>query len=257
MRCAVVGDPIDHSLSPQMHLAAFDHTGITGTFDRMRVPLDSFSEVVDALRNGRLDAVSVTMPHKSNAFLSADVRSPEAERCGAVNTLVRDDRGLHGYNTDVAGVRHAFTILSLPDDVPVRILGAGGAARAAAVAFEGHPTSVSARRPEEAHALIESIESDGVMADWAEAEPGCVLVNATPIGMQGERLPLHLLDGFEGVIDMAYGGAETPLVQLARDRGIPVADGIDMLAGQAVEAFRRFTGVRVPVEVFEQAARHR
>ena len=240
-----------------MHLAAFDHAGIAGTFDRLRVPLDSFSEVVHALRNGRLDAVSVTMPHKSNAFLSADVRSPEAERSGAVNTLVRDDRGLHGYNTDVAGVRHSFSILSVPADVPVRILGAGGAARAAAVALEGHPTSVSARRPEEAQAMIDSTGVDGGMTDWVEAEPGCVLVNATPIGMQGERLPLHFLDGIEGVIDMAYGRAETPLVRLAHERGIPVVDGIDMLAGQAVEAFRRFTGVRVPVEVFEQAARDR
>ncbi len=257
MNFAVVGDPIEHSLSPEMHLAAFAFAGIEASFERWRVGPSGFPEVVSALRTGQLDGVSVTMPHKRNAYEAADDLSPEAARSGAVNSVVRAGAVLRGFNTDIAGVRHAFSLLGVQTEAPVRILGSGGAARAAAVALEGHTLLVSARRREAAAELATSTAVPAEWVPWDEGRAGCVIVNATPLGMHGEVMPPQLTEGAVGVIDMAYSDAPTPLVSDAIERAIPVADGIDMLAGQAVEAFRRFTGIRVPATVFERAARAR
>ena len=161
---------------------------------------------------------------------------------------------LFGANTDPAGIRRAWEIAALPEDGPVTVLGSGGAAAAALVAIAGREIQMMARRSDAAQKTADRVGVTVEVVPWgADVKPG-VLVNATPIGMKGERLPDNLTDTATGLFDMAYGDAATPAVVESGARGLPVAAGLDMLVGQAVESFRIWFGVSADPEVMRQAA---
>lgn len=254
MRFGIVGDPVMHSRSPAIHLAGFRVRGIDASFDFFPTPPERFASIEAMLRSGELDGVSVTMPHKGNAYRAVDVRTVLAERTAAVNTITIGDGELTGTNTDVAGVRFAFDKAGASDG-PVLVLGAGGAAAAAIVALGDRSIFVSARERTAAEAVLSRTGADGAVVRWTEGVADSVVVNATPIGMHGEHLPDAVLGVASAVIDMAYGASETPAIRYARSRGLDHADGLDMLVGQAVEAFTLFTGMEAPVDVFYEAAR--
>lgn len=254
-RFAVVGDPIAHSRSPAIHMAAYGALRVDATYRAIRVQAGQFCDVVEWLEDGELDGVNVTMPLKADAFRSVHRRSPRAERAGSVNTVKVAEGELEGANTDVDGVVHAINKLSADSDAPVLILGAGGAARAAVVAVEGRDIAVSARRSDAARSVLDTTGASGVVVAWDTAVPGAIVVNATPLGMHGERLPSQVLDEAVALVDMAYGDSETAAVEAAKRAGVPVADGLDMLVGQAAAAFTIFVGEAPPMEVMETAAR--
>jgi len=256
VRFGVVGDPVDHSRSPAIHNAGFEAMGIEASFVALPTPADDFDVIVRDLRSGALDGVSVTMPHKDNAYDSVDELDDLAARSLAVNTIVATPGRLHGYNTDVDGVRYAVRKLGLPDESPVLVLGYGGAARAALVALDGpRHISISGRDADRARAFIASIDVDTDAVTWETVVHGAIVVNATPLGMHGEDLPAGLVESAAGLVDMTYGSGTTPAIRVAEQRLIPSADGLDMLVGQAVMAFELFTGRPAPLDVFERAAR--
>lgn len=255
MRFGVVGDPVTHSLSPAIHNAAFRHLRIDAEYVHLPTPVESFGFVIDELRTGELAGVSVTMPHKATAFAAVDSRNSLAERSSAVNTIIGSDEGLKGFNTDVAGVSHAISLLGLPADVPILVLGTGGAARAAVVALADHPVALSGRNLDEAFEVLAGTDVRGTVQPWGEPSGGAVVVNATPLGMYGEQLPTGIVEVAAGLVDMTYGARQTPAISAAHDCGIPASDGIDMLVGQAAEAFQLFCGQHPPIDVMEAAAR--
>lgn len=256
MRFGVAGDPVSHSRSPAMHMAAFRHVGIDASYDFIETPADGFPDVVGLLRNASLDGVNVTMPHKRNAFVAADVTDAVVDRLEAVNTLVVRDGVLSGFNTDIDGVQHALSRLELPPDTPVHILGAGGAAAAAIVAVgTGRLVSISARSPLRTGQLRMQLRASAAIVPWGSVAEGVIVINATPVGMHGEHLPPGVVESAAGLVDMAYGSVVTPSIRTAASLGIPHADGLVMLAGQAAEAFHIFTGEQIPVGVMEVAAR--
>jgi shikimate dehydrogenase len=258
MRFGVVGYPVSHSRSPSMHTAGYEHIGMEAVYGLIETPPDGFGDVVAMLRDGSLNGVNVTMPHKHNAFDAADIIDPAIHRLGAINTLVVHDTMIHGFNTDIDGVQHALERLGLPQDTPVHVLGSGGAAAAAITATQGtRQVSMSGRNTQRTEDLRHQLGSDAVIFAWDAWPDDVIVINATPLGMHGERLPEGLMAACAGLVDMPYGGAVTPAVHDADTRGIPRADGLVMLAGQAAEAFRIFTGVKVPVEILESAARLR
>ncbi len=255
MKFAVVGDPVAHSRSPAIHEAGYRQLGLEATYVHWHVRPDEFGDVVSALRTRSIDGVNVTMPHKSRAFAAVDRRSPDAERTGAVNTIVVHGGELVGYNTDVAGVRHALAKVGTRPTDTVMVLGAGGAAAAALVAAEDNRLLLSARRSESGRELLARVGVDGEVRPWGNAEQAAVVINATPLGMRGESLPPGVVERSGAFIDMVYGDQATPAVRDAVNIGIPFADGIDMLVGQAVEAFELFTGSPISPFVLEMAAR--
>jgi shikimate dehydrogenase len=252
VKLAVLGDPVAHSLSPVLQQAALDACGIAGEYRALRVDEAGMAEAVDDIRRGVLDGANVTMPHKARALALADDAVEVARRAGAVNTLVRVTGRVIGHNTDIVGVQTGWRWGRLPDEGPVLVLGAGGAAAAAVLALEGRDVTVAARRPGVAEELLARLGVAGRAADLSSPVPGAVVVNATPIGMRGEDLPDAILRGASGLFDMAYGPAPTPAVQWARRQGIPVVAGPDMLLAQAMASFRLWTGRPAP----EAAMRH-
>jgi len=228
------------------------------TYELLETPPDGFPAIEAELRNGTLNGVNVTMPHKRNAFAAVDSADETVGRLGAVNTIMVAYGLLTGFNTDIDGARHAMERLEMPSETPVLVLGSGGAAAAAIVAMENTTrVSVTARNAQRVTGLVKRLDADAMVVPWGMWPDGTVVINATPLGMNGEALPEGLLEGAAGLLDMPYGDEVTPAVRTAQSLGIPHADGLVMLAGQAAEAFRLFTGQRVPADIMERAARVR
>jgi shikimate dehydrogenase len=250
----VLGDPVDHSRSPAIHNAAFAALGVDAHYQARRVDGSGMAVAAEELRRGNLAGANITMPHKDLAFRLVDRAMGEAQVARSVNTWVMDGGALVGHSTDIPGIRQAWARRELGSG-PVLILGSGGAAAAALVALADHDLFVSARRPEGAHRLVESLGSAAISVPWSTGMEA-VVVNCTPLGMKGESLPDPVLDLATGLFEMAYGWDPTPAEKECRERGKPVADGIDLLVAQAACAFELWIDLPAPLAVMEQAARN-
>jgi shikimate dehydrogenase len=251
LRLALVGDPVDHSLSPVMHRAALATAGLEGEYQAIRADAAVLEAVLGDLRAGRLDGVNVTMPLKEAAAAGADRLTPEAACSGSANSLRAREGVIEAHSTDVV----AFGSLFERDSGGLLVLGAGGSARAALAAWPGPVASVSARDPSRAAALG-SIGPEVLLVPWGRGVPGVMVVNATPVGMRGERLPEGVLMGAHALVDLPYGGTDTWAVAEARRRGLDVVDGIQFLALQAAASFEWWTGVPVDSARLAAAARN-
>lgn len=252
----LLGDPVAHSMSPQLHTAAFAAAGIDAVYVACAVrDVVTAVDGLDAL--GALGA-NVTVPHKRAVWEHVRRRTSEAERIGAANTLFREDGRWVADNTDAAGVHRVLTDeVGLEADDGVVLFGAGGAARAVAVALGrlGARVRVEARRAAPV-AEVQRLAADaGAAALPADAAPR-LIVNATPLGLHGERLPAryHDLRDGQAVLDLVYGDVATPFVADARARGLPAWDGLGMLVAQAGAAFERWTGRTAPLSAMWHAA---
>ena len=254
----VVGNPVMHSLSPVMHNAGFRHFGI----DAVYLPLlaaDAGDFVRFAKATG-MSGVSITAPFKVALMDAADELEPLARRVGAINTLIMKDGRWCGANTDVYGFSAPLSSRIALRGIRASILGAGGAARAVAVALGdmGAVVTVCARRREAAQEIVDAVgATSGSVGDFPP-RPGSwdVLVNTvTPEGHAGSHSPIEgaALDG-EIVFDLTYVPAETQLLADARAAGCMTIGGLEMLVAQAERQFELWTGQRPPAGLFASAA---
>jgi shikimate dehydrogenase len=254
-RYAVVGNPIAHSKSPQIHAAFARATGEDLSYERIEAPLDGFRETIDAFARAGGRGLNVTMPFKEQAFALSTTRSPRAELAKAVNTLARVDDRWHGDNTDGVGlVRDLTHNLDLAiEGRSVLILGAGGASRGVIgplLALSPARLCVANRTVSRAEALADEFVALGTLeacAPDALADPFDLVVNATP-WESGSDVP-HWPDVIVGrhtfAYDMVYADEPTAFVRWARARGAAFAcDGLGMLVEQAAESFLLWRGVR-------------
>jgi shikimate dehydrogenase len=261
IRLGVLGWPVAHSRSPQMHNAALAAAGLTGwRYQLLPVPPDAFAQTVPALAGAGFAGANVTIPHKQAALALASDATPRAHAIGAANTVVFDDDGsAFADNTDAPAL-----IDSLPFPARGRtalVLGAGGSARAAVWALldaGAAEVRVWNRTTERAVALCAELGGTPVSA----ADPADLLVHCTAAGLDRasdmfKQLPVAAddLTGYDCVVDLVYTGAGTPLVQAARAQGLAVVDGLELLIGQGALSFRRFTGLEAPVDVMRSAVR--
>jgi len=252
---ALIGRPVVHSLSPAMHNAGFAAVGLNAVY----VPLESRDLV--GLRAFAVDiglrGASVTIPFKRDVLPMMDEVAPSAAAAGAVNTIAV--RGGHwiGMNTDADGFIEPLR-RRLPDMADLRavILGAGGAARAVALALrrEGARLAISARRADAARTVAGSV--GGAVAEWPP-RPGSwdVLINATPVGSRAAAgLPYE--GPFDGrlVYDLVYDPDPTDLIRAAAAAGVETIGGLEMLVAQAERQFEIWTGRRPPEGLFADAA---
>lgn len=228
--------------------------GVEGSYELRRVDAAGLKRAIHEMRAGDLDGGNITMPHKLAAAGLCDHLLPNAKRAGAVNTIY-EENGLTGDLTDTFGIVAAAEHAGVPDDTPVLVLGAGGAAAAALMAVEGRPLRVGARSPREAASLLGKLRIPGEPAGWGQPWPGATVVNATPLGMHGEDLPPGVVENASGIIDLTYGRQQTPAVAKARSMGIPAADGVDVLVFQGARSFELWTGGSAPLAAMEAAAR--
>lgn len=266
----LLGWPGRYSLSPILHNAAFREQDLDLVYLVLPTHPDDLHTVVAAL--GAVGAVgaNVTVPHKQAVIELCDRLTPEAELVGAVNTLVWGSDGLLGDNTDAVGLRDAVQAEApLTAGDTTLVFGTGGAARAAVVAFGrlGCRVTVAGRRPAAAGALASLARRAGAPAaasvdvadepDLRAAVAGAKLVvNATPLGMDGERLPqpFHELTVGQVAYDLIYQPPDTAFLRSAHERGVVAHHGLGMLVAQAAAAYRRWTGRDAPVATMSAAA---
>ncbi len=250
----VVGNPIAHSMSPVMHNAGFAARGLNAAY--LALHAADADDFVRFARGMKLRGASITAPFKVAMMDRVDEFDSLASEVGAINTLnVVNGRWL-GSNTDVAGFVTPLKGRMALRGTRAAVLGAGGAARAVAVALkrEGADVRVCARRPDEARAVAALV---GVNVGTFPPPPGTwdVLVNATSSSSQSDgRSPMDgvRLDG-EIVFDLVYSPADTPLVKQARESGCWTIGGIEMLIVQAERQFELWTGAAPPPDLFRQA----
>jgi shikimate dehydrogenase len=222
---------------------------LVGSYELVRCDSDGFRRLVVRLVDGEFAGLNVTMPHKGIAHEVSNHLTPEAETAASVNTLRAGEGSIHGHSSDVVAFRDAFAAIG--GTSRVILMGTGGSARAALAAFGGE-VLVWGRSPER----VERFVADNGGKVLGSLPSDYVLINCTPLGMRGEKLPEALVGPATGLVDLPYGPVETPAVTAARDAGIPVVDGLWFLAVQAAESFRWWTGVEVGVDTMVDAARN-
>lgn len=254
-RLAVLGDPVEHSRSPQLHEAMLKIAGLAGEYHRIRADEDALSAAVAELRRGRWDGLNVTMPLKEAAARMADSLSPTADKSRSVNTLIRTGSGIEGDSTDSSTFRDLLRSGRFADSTSVLILGAGGSAAAALASME-HASNmyVAARRTLAAEELTTRL--GGEVVSWGTAVAGALVINTTPVGMSGEELPVGLIEVASGVIDLPYGAGTTPAVRAAGHLSLPYCDGHEFLVRQAMASFRLWTGIDIDYEAIVAALRN-
>ena len=239
-----------------MQTAAFRALGMDWTYDLLDVPSEGLAAAVNRLRGSDVAGANVTIPHKQAVMEHLDTIEPEALRARAVNTIVNRDGRLEGANTDVGAMRRAVEEVGVePRGATAVILGAGGAARAAALALEDAHLTFVARDPD-------AVDVPGRVIAWTDAavakltRAAQLLVNATPLGRRDE-MPLRpaALPRDGAVIDVVYVTGGTPLVRKARSLGLRTADGWDILLTQGALAFEMWTGRAAPVDAMRETLR--
>ncbi len=259
---AVIGSPVTHSRSPAIHNAAFAALGLDWVYAAFEVAPGRGADAVAAVRTLGLGGLSVTMPHKIDVARAVDELAPAAAALGAVNTVVPlPDGRVAGHNTDGDGFVDSLRADGVdPAGMTVALLGAGGAARAVAVALAAagaRSVVVVNRTPAtaaEVAGLAGAVGRVGAPADVATAD---LVVNATSVGMGADGgLPCDaaLLSSRQVVADLVYHPLVTPLLRAAQDVGAATVGGLGMLVHQAARQLHLWTGCEPPIEVMAAAA---
>jgi shikimate dehydrogenase len=252
----VLGFPVAHSRSPAMMNAAFEELGLDWRYLKLPVPPELFDETARALPGSGYHGANVTIPHKLVALELADERSDAAAAIGAANTLTFRDGTIAADNTDAGGLLDALP--DSPEGRSALVLGAGGAARAAAWALResGAGVAVWNRTAPRAAELARDLGVEHA----GEPRSADLLVNATAVGLGGEgetqllaALPLAGLE-FELVVDMPYGDEPTALAEWARSRGSTIVDGLDLLVRQGARSLELWTGRTAPLDAMRRGA---
>jgi len=271
--CGVIGDPIEHTVSPLMHNAAFAKMGVDYQYIPFRVRKEDLGKAIEGMRALNIVGLNVTIPHKVAVIQFLDKLDPLAKKIGAVNTIVNEDGVLKGYNTDASGFLQAMLEKGIePSRKNIAILGAGGASRAISL--------ILAERG--AHLVILNRQLE---LDWAEElalhlsqtfkrevkalelneenlamvlEKADILVNATSMGMSPNidetPVPTKLLKPGLVVFDIVYNPIKTRLLREAEAAGAKTINGIDMLVWQGASAVEKWTGLKEPINLMREEA---
>ena len=264
-RCAVLGRPIAHSLSPALHRAAYAELGLTDwAYERYDVGAEELAGFVES-RDGSWRGLSLTMPLKE-AALSLGEPDPVAAEVQAANTLIFDADGRRVYNTDVEGLAWALRRAGLSTPTHVIILGTGATARSAVAsvkALGAHALTVVGRRPDRVRPVTDLARHLGLEASslaWGSPLPaadllistvtaGAVIADPTPAGADAVARSAPV------IFDAVYDPWPTPLARAAADADRTVVNGLDLLIGQALAQIRLMTGAEVAAEVLYRAGR--
>lgn len=261
---AVIGDPIEHSLSPWMHNAGYEALGIDAEYQRFHVEPGHLAEAVEGLCALGFSGWNVTLPHKSTIISLLDTLTPEARRAGAVNTVKIHEGQRIGHNTDGDGfVRSVAGELNGFKGKKAVLLGAGGAAQgiALALAAQGMQVHVLNRTPEKATVLVELIKQWGgtatsgefALGNWIEDVD--LLVQTTSVGLHGEPFPFSVqgISDRALVVDIIFNPRDTVFLKDAKKQGCRTLNGLGMLLYQGAYAWEFWLGGQAPVKAMRQA----
>lgn len=256
----VAGNPVKHSLSPIMMNTAFHRETVNAVF--LALQTEKIADLLVLIREVPVHGVSVTMPLKREIMGHLDRTDALSQKIGACNTIVRSQDGkLIGYNTDVTGIVRPLEQRMDLRKARILLLGAGGAARAAAFGLKqrGADVFILNRTPQTAQKLARQAEAKTIRRDQVAKSSFDVIVNATPVGMAGQKQQSILEEkelNAKLVFDLVYNPVETPLLRMARAKGLAVITGAEMFVHQGAEQFQLWTGKPAPREDMWRVVAH-
>jgi shikimate dehydrogenase len=272
-KSGILGYPLGHSISPYFQNAAFDFLGIEASYQAWATEPEDLSDKVNALRSTSFMGANVTIPYKEAVIELLDEIDDWAKKVGSVNTVVNDSGTLVGYNTDTVGFIQAISEYGNydPSGEAVLLIGAGGAARAAAYALVGNKVGslmIANRTYQRAERLASEFSAKDKVSPILLNSPGflnavdsaSLIVNSTPIGMKHTSVeysnPLEGISVKAGVLvnDMVYNPLKTPMLVHAAETGAKILTGLPMLVLQGAASFNLWTGKEAPVDVMLLAA---
>lgn len=271
-KLAVIGDPIEHSLSPLIQQAMLDELGLSCTYGRIHVPAGTVAAWLPGTPDLNLAGFNATMPHKTDLVPLMDTLSDDARMYRSVNTVVILDGHFHGYNTDGAGFLRSLLDEGIrPAGRRIAVYGAGGAARSVVLKLNAEGAAritVCCRTPAKAEELVRASEriraaaigSEEFRQALAEAE---IFINCTPLGMQGVPAQFDSFDFLDAlpagapVCDLIYRPLRTRLLEEAEKRGHPVMNGLGMLIHQAILALEHFSDLSLDADLMKDAVMKR
>lgn len=254
----IIGDPIEHSLSPEMHNTTYKALGIDDqfVFVAAHVKPEDVEQTVNGARAMHIRGLTCTIPHKTSVMQYLDALDETAEKIGAVNTIVNDHGKLTGYNTDWLGVVTPLEKVTSIKNKSVAVLGAGGAARAViyGVLKHGGRVTIFNRTVEKAKALAEEFGCDYASNEaFEEIKTMDIIFNATSVGLHPNEsetpLPKEYITDKHIVFDAIYAPFETQLLKYAKAQGATVIHGLEMLLHQGTAQFQLYTGQIAPEDV--------
>jgi shikimate dehydrogenase len=256
--CMIIGDPVEHSLGPQLYNAVYEKLGINSEYIYIaaRVKPEDIQNALNGIRAFGIKSVSVTVPHKTAVMEFLDKIDETAKKIGAVNTIINNDGKLIGYNTDWFGVVHALESITPISGKHIAVLGAGGAARAAVYGLtkQGGKVIIFNRTVKNAKQLAQEFNCKYMSLDNSEEiKTMDIIFNATSVGLhphvaQTPLAKVYLTDKHI-VFDAVYSPYQTQLLKDAKEKGAKVIHGLEMLLYQGTEQFKLTTGHDAPVEL--------
>jgi shikimate dehydrogenase len=263
---AVIGDPIDHSLSPNIHSAAFRELDLDCSYIAYRIPKGELEEGIEGLKKIKIDGFNITIPHKIDMMKHLDKIDESCSLIGAVNTVINKEGELKGYNTDMDGFLEPFKKRELNiSNTNILLLGAGGAARAIVAGFakeKAKQITIANRTIENANQLLDFANKVGLEGDAMAIKEVSnitkdydIIVNATSIGLGNEPSPISLEGINENTIvyDIVYMPMNTNFIKKAKEKNSKIIFGYEMLLGQAVRAFEIWHGIEAPYNAMKKA----
>ena len=256
--CCLIGDPVEHSLSPIVHNRGYEVLGLNFIYVAFRVK--DVKLVINSIKGLGIRGVSITMPHKVNAMKYIDNIDDTAKEIGAINTIVNNDGVLSGFNTDYGAVLKALEEKTTIKGKKAVLLGGGGAGLAIAAGLKrnGADLVIIDKIEEKAEELARLVgaESFGGLDQLPEIGSADILINATPVGMwpriNESIVPRELLHSGLTVFEVIYNPKETRMITEAKEAGCAIIYGYKMFLYQAAMQFELFTGHQAPLPDMEQ-----
>jgi shikimate dehydrogenase len=263
---AVIGDPIDHSLSPNIHNAAFKEKNLDCTYIAYRIPKGELAAGIEALKKINIFGFNVTIPHKVEIMKYLDKVDEDCSVIGAANTVYNENGVLKGFNTDMNGFLDPIKKRSVAiKDSKVLLLGAGGAARAIIAGFAKEKASsitIANRTKENAVSISEFARKIGLNANAISlddvgnsASDYKFVVNSTSVGLKNEQSPISTdsINKDSIVYDIVYLPINTDLIKKSKQNGATIIYGYEMLLGQAARSFEIWHNLEAPYDAMKRA----
>lgn len=259
--CLIIGDPVEHSLSPVMHNAGYEALGIEDQFVFLgsKVKVVDIDVVVNAMRKMGIHGLTCTIPHKTEVMKFLDEIDETARKIGAVNTVLNRNGRLVGFNTDWLGAIIPLEKITSLSGKKALVLGAGGAARAVVFGLlkKGANVKIFNRTKEKAIKLAEEFQCQVTdLRRDSEIKDFDIIVNTTSVGMKPlekeTSIPTEFINDKQIVFDIVYVPHETKLLKEAKKRGAKIIHGVEMLLHQGTAQFEIYTGKKAPEEVMRK-----
>jgi shikimate dehydrogenase len=263
---AVIGDPIDQSLSPTIHNAAFRELNFDCTYIAYKVPKGELAAGVESLKKIKINGFNVTIPHKVEMVKYLDSVDEDCSIIGATNTVSYENNKLKGFNTDMDGFLDPIRKRNLPiKDSNVLLLGAGGAARAIVAGFakeKAKKVTIANRTLQNANSMVQYAHKIGLDANAITiknvediASEYKFIINSTSVGMKDEPslISTKTINQKSVVYDIVSKPINTDLIKQSKKNGATIIYGYEMLLGQAARAFKIWHGVEAPYEVMKKS----